>query len=137
MEAEVTTLKNRNTELVGEQCDALMDAHGLKTDAPQRVTLKPVLIGMKNRADRVTFLTECVSKPTAPAAGKLQTQLHNRDTKPPGTAGAGAGVETDEKAQQALSVKIRNRANELRAGKHLSFDAAWNQAKQELTPAAE
>ena len=129
MEAEVTQLKNRHAEFEAEQCDALMDAHGLKTDAPQRATLKPVLLGMKNRADRVAFLADCVAKPAA--AGKPgQVQLHNRDTKPPGSSAAPA-TEPNEDEQKATALKIRNRAEELQ-GKGLKFDVAWRRAQQDI-----
>jgi hypothetical protein len=134
---ENTTLKNRNTELEGEQAESLMDAHGMKADDGARVKLKPVLISLKNREDRIAFLKDCV-KPAPQAPVKPgQTQLHNRDTKPPGGKAADAATAGDETAQKNLAVKIRNRATELSATKKISFEAAWNQAKQEITAPVE
>jgi hypothetical protein len=125
--AENETLKTRNTELEGDQVETLMDAHGMKPDAPARTALKPVLIGLKNREARVSFLKECVTVVPAAVAAP-QTKLFNRDTIAPGGR---AGV-TDESDPEAVAVKINNRATELRAT-GLKFDAAWNKAKRELT----
>lgn len=73
LEATNTTLKNRNTELETEQCDVLLDVHGV-TDAKARETLKPMLGTMKNRADRVTALVNLGHKaidPKKPAGTKV------------------------------------------------------------------
>jgi len=127
--ADLTTLRNRetalgteNATLLGDQCEALMDAHGLKADAPARATLKPVLVGLKNRADRVSFLSECVAKPQAPAGP--HTTLRNRDTKSPGAA---ANSEPDA---QATAITIKNRAIELQ-GKGMKFSDAFATATRE------
>lgn len=141
LEAENTKLKNRNTEAESELCESLMDAHGIgsekQEDKTRREKLKPVLLAMKNRADRVAFLTECVPvEKLTTQPQRTQVQLKNRDTKVP-VKNNTVATEGDEQAQQVLATKIRNRANELRAGKSITFDAAWNQAKQELTQPVE
>ena len=84
------------------------------------------LLGMKNRAERVAFLTECVAKPAAPPTQQRgQTQLHNRDTKAPGTS---AG--TSDESGEAKAIAIHNRVQELQ-GKGLKCVAATAQATRE------
>ncbi|MGB8352640.1 MAG: phage protease, partial [Chthoniobacteraceae bacterium] len=52
---ENASLKNRIDSLESEQIDADLDAHGIREENV-RGKLRPVLIPMKNRADRVDFL---------------------------------------------------------------------------------
>lgn len=130
--AEITKLKNRaaeletsNLTLLGEQCDALMSAHGIKPeDTAKRDKLRPVLTGLKNREDREAFLKECVAAPATSKTAAGQTVLRNRDAKAPGTQNA----ETDE---QAKADKIRNRATELQ-GKGVKFADAFAMATREF-----
>lgn len=129
--AENTTLKNRNTELEGEQCDVLMTAHGLDAtkDAARREKLKPVLVGLKNREDRESFLKDVVTAPAAPAAAP-QTKLFNRDTQPPQK---GSQKQKDEAAQSARATKIMNRATQLQKDvPGLSHATAVIQAQREI-----
>jgi phage I-like protein len=132
-----TELKNRNTELEGEQCDALMDAHGLDADKEKarREKIKPVLLGLKNRAERKSFLAECcpVAAPAAPRAAGTQVKLHNRDTNAPG-AGGGANVEVED---SRAATKIMNRANEIRrdSKNQISLATAVRMAQRELETA--
>lgn len=81
---EVTKLKNRvtalegeNQTLLGEQVDALLDAHGVKEEKV-RNRIKPMLVPLKNRAERVEALTDLGHKPLDPKAGKSGTVILNR-----------------------------------------------------------
>lgn len=113
LEAANTTLKTENTTLLGEQCDALMDAHGIKGDDKVRNRLRPVLTSLKNREDRTAALIEFGFKPVEAGkanAATTQTKLHNRDTKAPVK---GAAEDTEGKADQAKADKIMNRARKI------------------------
>ena len=124
---ERDTLKNRVTELDAEQIDADLDAHGVKDEAV-RNRLKPVLVPMKNREDRVAFLTEVVAKPATET--KPQTKLFNRDGKAPigkGASGDNVGAEK-EKAQ-----RIMNRSVELqKLHRNLNSASAVIMAQREI-----
>jgi len=119
--ADLTTLKNRSTELetenktlLGEQVEALLDAHGVKEEKV-RNRLKLVVTGMKNREERVAALIDFGFKLVE--AGQAtetaqQRQLRNRDTKQPDKAST-AGLDEKALAQKAEAevqdYKIRNR----------------------------
>ena len=125
---ERDTLKNRVTALDAEQIDADLDAHGVKDEAV-RNRLKPVLGTMKNRKERVEFLTDIVAKPAVEA--KPQTKLFNRDGKAPagGKSPAGENLGADkEKAQ-----RIMNRASELqKIHRNLNSASAVIMAQREI-----
>ena len=132
-EAEVTPLKNRQTALetenqtlLGEQCAALLDAHGIKAeDKTRREKLLPVLTGLKNREDRLAFLKDCVAVAAAPA--QPQRKLFNRETAQPGEQAA-TGADDKDRAQ-----KIRNRASELKGmAPGRTFESCWSQAQGEI-----
>ena len=127
---ENLTLKNRNTELEGEQCDGLMDAHGLKADAPARVTLKPVLLTLKNREARTSFLKDCVIAPAASGKG-AQTQLHNRNTKPPAGESAVEEVAPDSDAAREQSQKQEVAIRTYKLTNRCTYDQARNAVRQE------
>jgi hypothetical protein len=134
LEPEITRLKNRNTELEGEQCDVLMDAHGLdaERDKARRDKLKPVLISLRNRVERKSFLAECCPVAATSSAQRQHLKLHNRDTNPPGTAVGGA-----ETADSQTATKIMNRANDIRrdSKNHISLATAVRMAQRELETA--
>lgn len=123
---ERDTLKIRNAELEAEQIDGLLAAHGV-TEEKVLNRLKPVLAAMKNRADRVGYLTDCVPAKAAakPASGRV---LNRGEGKPPATG------EADTAGEQERADKILNRARELQKG-GVKFEAAWQQASKELAPA--
>lgn len=126
---ERDALKNRNGELLSEQIDADLDAHGIADEA-KRAKLKPVLTAMTNRADRTSFLTEIVGKPEATPEGKQPTKpLTNRAAaKVPGDRSA---TEDPEK-ERAIAGAIKNRANELHsANRARGFKACFAQAEAE------
>jgi Mu-like prophage I protein len=135
--ADLTTLKNRSTELetenqtlLGEQVDALLDAHGVKEEK-LRNRLKPVIGGYKNREERVAALIEFGYKPVEAKADKPnQSRTLNRGTGKTEEAASAAESEEDD---QGIAEKITNRAQELKgAAPARSFDSCWNQAKREL-----
>ena len=84
------------------------------TDTKVVNRLKPSLLPLKNRADRVAFLTDLGHKvPTGTTTGKTSKVL-NRGTGAGGTETTEESVEQpDEKAQQARATKVMNRANQL------------------------
>jgi len=128
--AERDLLKNRVTELDADQIDADLDAHGVKDDAV-RNRLKPVLAPMKNRADRVAFLTEVVAKPAAAPEVKPQTKLFNRDGKSP-AAGKNANGESTG-ADKERAQRIMNRALELqKQHRNLNSASAVIMAQREI-----
>ena len=115
MKTRVTELETANTALLGEQCDALMDAHGIKSDDKVRNRLRPILTGCKNREDRTEALVELGFEPVKPGArteaAAAQTKLLNRNTRPP-TKGTEDG---EGKADQAMANKIMNRARSIQS----------------------
>lgn len=82
LEAENTTLKNRITTHDGEQVEALLDLHQVKEEK-LRNRLKPVLVAMKDRAERVAALLDFGHKPADPAK-PAQTRVLNRANGKPG-----------------------------------------------------
>lgn len=141
---DLTTLKNRSTDLetenktlMGEQCEALLDAHGVK-DAKVRDRLKPVLTSLKNRADRVATLTDFGFKLVeAPKPGTAQVKLHNRETNPPTVKSTAENAETELKGPDAgTATKIHNRAVAIRKDTPgLSLATAYRMAQNELSTA--
>jgi phage I-like protein len=137
-ERDLTPLKNRVTELetehhtlLGEQVDALLDAHQVKDDKV-RNRLKPVLTGLKNREDRVAALTDFGFKPGQTTSTKPQGRVLNRQE----TRAAAPDV-TDEEGDKVRTDKITNRANELKGQTpQRSFEDCWNQARREQNKAA-
>ena len=124
--AEVATLKNRVSELDAEQIAADLDAHGVKDEAV-RNRLTPVLSTMKNREERVAFLTEVVAKPAVEV--KPQTKLFNRDGKAPA---AGKNADTTG-ADKEKAQRIMNRAAELQKLHHnLNSASAVIMAQREI-----
>ena len=119
LSAENTTLKNRLTELEREQIETLLDAHGIGAgETGRRERLQPVLLNLKNRAERQAFLDECLPKTAPPIrqnrgeTASAQVKLHNRDTRPPGGGNPTSGNATADETGKAA--KIINRARELK-----------------------
>lgn len=131
-ETKIIPLTNRVTELetatavmVGEQIDADLDMHGVKEEKV-RNRLKPVLIPLKNRAERVAFLTDLN---LAPAAGaKVETKgagtvLNRSQAGTPGNQAQG-GQEANSKALFAAvaDYRVKNRC---------THEEAWSAVKRE------
>lgn len=135
LRSEHTTFKTLNDTLLNEQCDALMDAHGIKGDDKVRNRLRPVLAGLKNRDDRTAALAEFGFKPVEAGKGAAtQVKLNNRDTKPPGKD---AAAETDGKADQAKATKIMNRAHAIqKETPNTSLATAVGMAQKEIENAS-
>jgi phage I-like protein len=119
--AELTTLKNRSTELetenktlLSEQVDAQLDAHGV-SEEKVRNRLKGVIATLKNRQEREEALIDFGFKKLE--AGKAtetaqQRQLRNRDTKQPDkaqTAGLDEKALAEKAEAEVQDYKIRNR----------------------------
>jgi hypothetical protein len=136
-EKEIPTLKNRVTELetsngtlLGEQVEALFDAHGIKAENPIRNTVKPVLVGLKNREERVNTLVGLGFKVVDPKADKsAQSRVLNRGTGQETTTAAETAIDPGD--ERAKAEKIRNRASEKRKG-GMQFDQAWAEATSEV-----
>ena len=112
-EAELAPLKNRKTELetenqtlLGEQVDGILAEHKI-TDTKIINRLKPVLTGLKDRADRVGYLTDCGFKAGSAGGQPGAGRVLNRGK---GDATAQSATETDEAAEQERATKIMNRA---------------------------
>jgi uncharacterized Zn finger protein (UPF0148 family) len=118
---ENTKLQNRLTATESEAVDALLTEHGIKE--PKMINrLKPALVPLANRADRLAYLADLGHKPLdAKAPAGTQHIINRGDGKQP------AAGEPDAKA---LAEKITNRANELVAG-GMKFERAWDQASRE------
>lgn len=118
----VTALETDNQTLLGEQVDALLAGHGVKEEKVIN-RLKPVLVGLKNRDERIAALTDFGFKPLE--AGKTaSTRVLNRGE------GKAPEATVDSTDEQAKAEKIRNRANQLVAG-GMKFEQAWNMARTE------
>jgi phage I-like protein len=127
----VGALESENQTLLGEQVDALLDAHGIKSDAPVRNRLRPVLIGLKNREDRLATLVDFGFKPGEQAqAGQVQKKLQNRDTRPP--TGKNGSEGTEGQAETVQATKIMNRAREIEREQKVSLATAVGMAQHEL-----
>jgi phage I-like protein len=128
LRAEHQSFAEQNQSLLAEQSEALLDGCGVR-DERLRNRLKDGLKLLKNRQERLTYLADFglqpgePSRPVAPAQGRLL----NRGNGSAVPSSRVAGTETD----QALALKIQNRASELQ-GKGLKYDSAWNQARREL-----
>lgn len=113
LDAENTTLKNRIKEIDAEAVATMLDAHGVKDEKIVN-RLKPVLLALKNREERVAALTDFGFKPVetkAPVAGKSQLHLNRQDG---GNGNAGAANES-ELIQQGETLiqeyKLKNRCS--------------------------
>lgn len=120
--------KNRVETLLGEQIDAELDAHGI-TDEAARGKLKPVLLPMKNREERIGFLGLIGKEPKEKQA---KIPLTNRDKSKTPNRMEPDGDE-DEEENKKKADKIKNRAEELKgAAPSRSFANCWAQASREI-----
>ncbi len=121
-EKETAELQNRLHALEAEQVDSVLAAHGV-TNEKQIARLKPALLPLANRAERVVFLTDLGFTP--PATGAPECRMLNRHHLPPPPA----DTSTPE-AQKERALRLRNRAEKLRA-EGMTFEAAWRVAESE------
>lgn len=125
LQAENTTLKNRIATQDGESVDALLDLHQVK-DEKLRNRLKPVLVPLANREERVAALLDFGHKPAEAGKTTASTRLINRkDGKQTETA-------TEAADEQELAQKLTNRATELKNGSNRDWDSCFQQAQREL-----
>ena len=122
--AERDVLKNRVTELLAEQIDADIAAAGI-TEETTIVKLKPVLMPMKNRAERVDFLA--LMQPVVKV--EVKAPLTNRAAAK--VPGGKPGEEKNAKHEAQRAAIIANRAGELqKSHPGRSIMSAFNAAQQ-------
>jgi phage I-like protein len=120
-------LKNRVTDLLDEQIDADLATAGI-SDAAVIAKLKPVLVPMKNRADRVEFLG-LMAKPEKKSEGK--GPLTNRSTAK--TPTLDIADETKDAAATKRATLISNRAAQIQAAnKQVPLAQAFIQASAQI-----
>jgi hypothetical protein len=111
-EGKVTTLTNRitpleteNQTLMGEQVDAILADHGIKEPKIAN-RLKPTLLTLKNRQERLDTLADLGYKPGSTKVTTTTPRVLNR-----GGAVPSEKADEDAGAQRAKADKITNRAN--------------------------
>jgi hypothetical protein len=130
LEAEHTTLRNRNRELEGEQCEVLLDVCGIDARDARRPRLKAGLEFLKNREERLGYLADFGLKPGETRPAKPAQRVLNRGT---GDAGRPQAV-GEEHAGQNQAAKIMNRARQLQKDTpHLTLATAVKMAQEEQT----
>jgi len=112
LRAEHKTRGEQNQTLLGEQVDGLLAEHGIKDEKVMN-RLKPVLSGLKDRAERLETLADFGFKPVAPGKTTPAARVLNR-----GAGGAAAQTETTDEAtalvvEQERATKVMNRAKEI------------------------
>lgn len=106
---ERDTLKNRNAELEAEQVDGLLAAHGVKEEKVIN-RLKPVLVAMKNREERVAALLDFGFKPSETKAPAGSGRVLNRaDGKQPVAPAANEQELARQAEAQITEYKLKNR----------------------------
>lgn len=128
LEDENTKLKNRVEKIEDEQAEADLDHAGIKSDDPDRKSIKELLL--KNREGGLALLKK-IGKPTDGKTGK--TPLTNRaGAQTPNKSGAADG-EADKTKEQKRAVLIKNRADaKMRENKTLPLTSAYHQATLEV-----
>lgn len=120
----VSVLEGENQMLLGEQVDALLDAHHVKEEK-LRNRLKLVLAGLQNRAERVSALADLGIRP-GEAKTVTATRVLNRGGALPLTEHPGAD------AQVRRATKVMNRAQALmKETPNLSLATAFGMAERE------
>lgn len=124
LSVENTKLKNRLDQTESEQVDALLVER--KIIEPKIINrLKPGLLKLANREERLAFLTDLgFTGEAKQEKSQSQGRVLNRGQ------GGGAAADATTEDESAKVEKIRNRAAELKKG-GLSFDAAWAAAVAE------
>jgi hypothetical protein len=125
LRAEHQSLGEQNQILLGEQSQALLDACGVREEKI-RNRLADGLKLLRNRQERLSYLADFGYTPNGQDA-RATTRVLNRGGAAVRESVTGAAGE----GEQALAIKIQNRAGELQ-GKGLKYDVAWNQARREV-----
>ena len=123
----LTPLEAENQTLLGEQVEALLDAHKV-TDAKVRNQAKPVLLKLTNRAERVGFLEDFGFK-----AGKGQAAAEADKTRVLNRGGGAVPESESDDAEQKQAGKIMNRAREIvKETPSIQLAVAVGMAKREI-----
>lgn len=118
---EVGELKNRNAEMLNDQVADELDAAGI-TEETKRTKLTPVLKGMKNRAERVDFLKECVASDKQDDGKAGDRPVFNRaNTKTPGQR---KGAPGSEKSPKELAAEQHSVIEEIRLANRCTYEQA-------------
>lgn len=121
---EVGELKNRNAEMLNDQVADELDTAGI-TEETKRTKLTPVLKGMKNRAERVDFLKECVASDKSDDGASGDRPVFNRaDTQTPGQRKGGVATDPKEQARQQDEA-----IDQIMIANRCSYDEARNRAR--------
>lgn len=119
LRAEHKLFGEQNQTLLGEQCDALMDAHGIKGDDKVRNRLRPTLVALKNREDRIACLTEFGFKPVDPTKPAATRVLNRQDNK-------GVKQETTATDEQELALKAEGEITTYKITNRCTYAEARN-----------
>jgi len=127
LQAGHESLAEQNLALLGEQVDSLLAEHGVRDEKVVN-RLRPVLAGLKNRAERVATLGDFGFKAAGERSQSAATRVLNRGTGAATVADKSAGAPMDRDRAQ----KITNRAQALmRETPHLQLATAFHMAAQE------
>lgn len=122
---EHKTFGEQNQTLLGEQVDGILAEHKI-TDTKIVNRLKPVLLPLANRAERLTFLADLGHKPEAKAAPAATTgRVLNRGTASAAATQAGSNAAVTTAA--SLNDEVRKVMNRDRS----NFDTAFNVLRRE------
>jgi hypothetical protein len=109
--SEATELKNRNAEMLNDQVADELDAAGV-TDEAKRTKLTPVLKSMKNRAERVDFLKDCVATDKQPEDKANDRPVFNRNaTKTPPAAAKTPEEKAADQHSAIEEIRLANRCS--------------------------
>jgi hypothetical protein len=126
LRAEHQALTEQNHRLLSEESDALLDGCGVREER-LRNRLKAGLKPLASREERLGYLADFGYEPgRGQAAAAFGARVLNR-----GTGTAREATTATGEGEQAVALRIQNRAGELQ-GKGLKYDAAWNQARREV-----
>lgn len=128
LRAEHKEFGELNQTLLGEQVEALLDAHGVK-EPKLRNRVKLGIITLKNREERVAALLDFGYKPLEAAKPGAQPRIINRGE------GTGGKLETNPADEKALAQKAEAEVADYKIRNRCSYAEARNAvrtAKPEL-----
>lgn len=124
--ARIAGLESANKQMATDLVEAELAEHGV-SDEKVLNRVRPVLLGLKKREERLAFLGDVLPKKQGTAgAGAV---LNRSQAKAPAAAGGAAAVDGEEAAAKAQ--KIMNRARELQGASQRGWDSCWQQAQAE------
>jgi hypothetical protein len=121
------TLETENQALLGEQCEAILDGCGIKTDDKRRPHLVNSLKLLKNRDERMAHLADFGLKPGEATKPAPQARLLNRGAAASQRQSADESEADAPITPQAMDTEVRKIMN--RDG--IKFDAAFNTLRRE------